>query len=112
MFSPTEVVSKDGPTGWPFSAPNLAHVRRSATLYSISLIKFNLYAHVFKIPRIHTLADDSGTDPAGGFDAFAFIREAVGDDCLGAVFIGSDDLRGEDGGVIEFLVVSPIGTTV
>ena len=31
MFSPTEVVSKDGPGGWPFSLPNLDHARRSAT---------------------------------------------------------------------------------
>ena len=87
-------------------------MRRSATLYSISLIGFNLYAHVFKLPRIYTLADDSGTDSAGGFDAFAIVRKAVGDDSLGAVFVGGDNLRGEGDGVVEFFIVCPIGTAV
>lgn len=31
IFSPTEVVSKEGPGGWPFSSPNLLHALRSAT---------------------------------------------------------------------------------
>jgi hypothetical protein len=34
MFSPTEVVVRSGPAGWPFSAPNFVHSRRSATLGS------------------------------------------------------------------------------
>lgn len=31
MFSPTEVVSKEGPGGWFFSRPNFGQVRRKAT---------------------------------------------------------------------------------
>ena len=55
------------------------------------------------------LADDGGADAAGGLNALAVVVEAVGDDGLGAVFVGRDGLGGQGGGVVEFFVIGPVG---
>lgn len=59
--------------------------------------------------RVYVLLDDSGSDPTGDLDLLAFIVEAVGNDGLCAIFVDGDLLRGEGGGVIELLVVGPVG---
>lgn len=56
--------------------------------------------------------DNCGTYLAGGLDLFVGIVEAVGYDGLGAVGVGYDLLLGENCGVIEFLVVGPVGSSV
>lgn len=60
--------------------------------------------------RVYVLLHNSGSDPTGDLDLLAFIVEAVGNDGLCAIFVGGDLLRGEAGGVIELLVVGPVGT--
>lgn len=58
------------------------------------------------------LFDDGGADLACGFYFFVGVVEAIGYDGFGAVGIGDDLLLWEDGGVIEFLVVGPVGSSV
>lgn len=58
------------------------------------------------------LLDNGSTNLASGLDLFVGIVKAVGYDSLGAVGVGDDLLLGEDGGVIEFLVVGPVGPSV
>lgn len=53
--------------------------------------------------------DDRDLDAAGELDFFAVLVEPVGDDRLGAVFVGDHFLRGESGGVVELLIVGPGG---
>jgi hypothetical protein len=62
--------------------------------------------------RVDVFANDGGLDASGNLHFLVVIVEAVGDDGLGAIFVGDHLLRGERGGVIEFLVVGPIGTAV
>jgi len=62
--------------------------------------------------RVDVFADDGGLDAAGNLHFLVVIVEAVGDDGLGAIFVGDHLLRGERGGVIEFLVIGPVGTAV
>lgn len=58
------------------------------------------------------LLDNGGTDLAGGLDLFIGIVEAVGYDGFGAVGVRNDLLLGEDGGVVEFFVVGPVGSSI
>ena len=62
--------------------------------------------------RVDMFTDDVGLDAAGDLHFLVVIVEAVGDDGLGAVFVRGHLLRGERGGVVEFLVVGPVGTAV
>lgn len=62
--------------------------------------------------RVDMFTDNGGLDPAGDLHFLVIIVEPVGDDGLGAVFVRDHLLRGERGGVVEFLVVCPIGTAV
>jgi hypothetical protein len=62
--------------------------------------------------RVDVFANDGGLDAAGNLHFLVVIVEAVGDDGLGAIFVGDHLLRGKRGGVIEFLVVGPVGTAV
>ena len=48
-------------------------------------------------------------DSSGRFNLFAFVGESVGNQCLGAVFIGEGLVGGEGGGVVEVFVVGPVG---
>lgn len=58
---------------------------------------------------VHMLSDHGGFDAAGDLHFLAVVVEAVGDDRLGSVLVRSHLLRGERGGVIELLVVGPVG---
>lgn len=60
-------------------------------------------------PGVHMLADDGGFDAAGHLDLLVVIVEAVRDHGLGSIFVRRHLLRGESGGVIELLVVGPVG---
>lgn len=62
--------------------------------------------------RVDVFADHGGLDAAGNLHFLVVIVEAVGDDGLGAIFVGDHLLRGERGGVVEFLVIGPVGTAV
>lgn len=62
--------------------------------------------------RVDVFADHRGLDAAGNLHFLVVIVEAVGDDGLGAIFVGDHLLRGERGGVVEFLVIGPVGTAV
>lgn len=62
--------------------------------------------------RVHVLFDNGGADLARGLDLFVGVVEAVGYDGLGAVGVGDDLLLWEDGGIVEFLVVGPVGSSV
>ena len=44
--------------------------------------------------RVNVFFDDGGANAAGGFDAFAVVVEAVGDDGFGAVLVRGYGLRG------------------
>lgn len=58
---------------------------------------------------VDMFANDGGLDPAGDLHLLALIVEAVRHNGLGAIFVRCDLLRGERGGVIELLVVGPVG---
>lgn len=59
--------------------------------------------------RVDMFANNGCFDPAGHLHLLAFVVESVGDDRLSAIFVGRDLLRGESGGVVELLVVGPVG---
>lgn len=59
--------------------------------------------------RVDMFAHNGRFDPAGHLHLLAFVVESVGDDRLRAIFVGRDLLRGESGGVVELLVVGPVG---
>jgi hypothetical protein len=58
---------------------------------------------------VDVFADNGGLDSASDLHFLVVIIEAVGDDGLGAVLVRDHLLRGESGGVIEFLIVGPVG---
>ena len=58
---------------------------------------------------VDMFSHDVGFDTAGHLHFLAVIVETVGDDGLRAIFVRSHLLRGERGGVIELLVVGPVG---
>lgn len=58
---------------------------------------------------VDVFTDHCGLNPAGDLHFLVVIVETVGDDGLGAVFVRDHLLRGERGGVIEFLIVGPVG---
>ena len=58
---------------------------------------------------VHMFPHDGGLDPAGDLHLLALVVEAVRHNGLGAIFVRCDLLRGERGGVIELLVVGPVG---
>lgn len=59
--------------------------------------------------RVDVFSHHGRLDPAGDFDFLALVVEAVRHDGLCAIFVRYDLLRGERGGVIELLVVGPVG---
>lgn len=59
---------------------------------------------------VDVFANGGGLDPAGDLHFLVVIVEAVGDNGLGAIFVGDHFLRGERGGVVKLLVVGPVGT--
>lgn len=63
-------------------------------------------------PGVDMFADNGGLDAAGDFHFLVLIVEAVGDDGFGAVFVRDHLLRGERGGVVEFLIVCPVGAAL
>ena len=52
---------------------------------------------------------NGGLDPAGDLHLLSVVVEAVRDNRLGAIFVRRHLLCGEGGGVIELLVVGPVG---
>lgn len=60
-------------------------------------------------PGVHMFADNAGFDAAGHLDLLVVVVEAVRDHGLGSIFVRRHLLRGESGGVIELLVVGPVG---
>ena len=59
--------------------------------------------------RVDVFANDGRFDAAGHFHLLAVIVEPVRDHRLGAILVGRHLLCGERGGVIELLVVGPVG---
>lgn len=58
---------------------------------------------------VDVFADNSGLNSAGDLHFLVVIVVAVGNHGLGAVLVRDHFLRREHGGVIEILVVSPVG---
>jgi hypothetical protein len=62
--------------------------------------------------RVDVLPHHGRLDPAGDLDLLALVVEAVRNNGLCAIFVRRDLLRGERGGVIELLIVGPVGGAV
>lgn len=62
--------------------------------------------------RVDMFALDGGFDAARDLHFLVVVIETVGDHGLGAVLVLDHLLRGERGGVIELLVVGPVGIAV
>ncbi len=69
-------------------------------------------AFTFGDARIYFLCFDGGADTACGLYSLAFVVEAVGHDIFGAIFVRGDSLGGQGRGVVEFIVVGPVGAAM
>lgn len=78
---------------------------RGVALLESELLPFAAFGDL----RVDIFTDDGSLDSASNLHFLIIVVKAVGDDGLGAILVRDHLLRGERGGVIEFLVVSPVG---